>query len=339
MKLKAFSVIFSLFIVGLYAASVTDLPPATQPAELPAPIEKKTTTTVAPSTTTVSTSTTEAPTESTTAIPTSTTTPSPAPTTPTTTAATTTEAPTTTVTPTPTTTTTTPAPTPAPVPGKPQEGKYVVSNGTTSCILLQFAAQLNVSYYDEKAGVQYKIYNIPGATGDKFKEAEGNCGNTSQFIVIEWTEADEKNTLKLTFSLNETAKEFSLTESVFNLSTKIVPGSNNRTILYYVGNTFEAPKDKSYHCTRVQTLNLTDTDHVTNTTVPSGTVSVSSILVQAFHLGDKQEFSTAIDCDAINTPDIVPIAVGIALIALVVVVLIAYLVGRRRAAAHGYVSM
>lgn len=37
--------------------------------------------------------------------------------------------------------------------------------------------------------------------------------------------------------------------------------------------------------------------------------------------------------------DIVPIAVGIALIALVVVVLIAYLVGRRRAAARGYVSM
>lgn len=37
--------------------------------------------------------------------------------------------------------------------------------------------------------------------------------------------------------------------------------------------------------------------------------------------------------------DIVPIAVGCALIALVIVVLIAYLVGRRRAQARGYVSM
>lgn len=37
--------------------------------------------------------------------------------------------------------------------------------------------------------------------------------------------------------------------------------------------------------------------------------------------------------------DIVPLAVGIALVALVVVVLIAYLVGRRRAQARGYVSM
>lgn len=37
--------------------------------------------------------------------------------------------------------------------------------------------------------------------------------------------------------------------------------------------------------------------------------------------------------------DIVPIAVGIALIALVIIVLIAYVIGRRRSQSHGYVSM
>lgn len=37
--------------------------------------------------------------------------------------------------------------------------------------------------------------------------------------------------------------------------------------------------------------------------------------------------------------DYVPVAVGISLIALVVIVLIGYLVGRRRAQASGYVSM
>lgn len=41
---------------------------------------------------------------------------------------------------------TTPAPTPAPVIGKPDEAKYVVTEGNTSCILVQFATQLNVSY-------------------------------------------------------------------------------------------------------------------------------------------------------------------------------------------------
>lgn len=152
---------------------------------------------------------------------------------------------------------------------------------------------------EEKKSLQYKVYNIPG-TADKFNGADGTCGNTTQNIVIKFGETSENNTLSLTFKLNATTKEFSLTESVFNLSTNIVPGSDNRTILYYVGKTFEAPKDKSYHCTRVQTLNLTDTDQANANVV--GTVSVSGVLVEAFHTGDKQEFSTAVDCDAINTP-------------------------------------
>lgn len=40
-----------------------------------------------------------------------------------------------------------------------------------------------------------------------------------------------------------------------------------------------------------------------------------------------------------DTPDVVPIAVGCALAALVIIVLIAYLIGRRRGQARGYLSM
>ncbi|GIX75526.1 hypothetical protein CEXT_330101 [Caerostris extrusa] len=49
---------------------------------------------------------------------------------------------------------------------------------------------------------------------------------------------------------------------------------------------------------------------------------------------------TAEECEADNkVNDIVPIAVGIALLALVVVVLIAYFVGRRRSRQKGYQSV
>lgn len=44
------------------------------------------------------------------------------------------------------------------------------------------------------------------------------------------------------------------------------------------------------------------------------------------------------DCK-LDTPDIVPIAVGCALAALVIIVLIAYLIGRKRSQARGYLSM
>lgn len=92
----------------------------------------------------------------------------------------------------------------------------------------------------------------------------------------------------------------------------------------------------SYHCTRVQTLHLTGS--ATSTDVIAS-VAISHVQLEAFHRQKNDLFSTAKDCDAIDTPDIVPIAVGCALAALVVVVLIAYLVGRRRAQARGYLSM
>lgn len=50
-------------------------------------------------------------------------------------------------------------------------------------------------------------------------------------------------------------------------------------------------------------------------------------------------FVTAQECEESETPGIVPIAVGCSLAALIILVLIAYLVGRRRSQARGYLSM
>jgi len=49
--------------------------------------------------------------------------------------------------------------------------------------------------------------------------------------------------------------------------------------------------------------------------------------------------SLAEDCEKSSSSDIVPIAVGCALVGLVAIVLIAYLVGRRRSQTRGYLSM
>lgn len=86
----------------------------------------------------------------------------------------------------------------------------------------------------------------------------------------------------------------------------------------------------------MQTLNLTANETSTNAIA---SLRLSHVQLEAFSTTEGIHFSQANDCDAIDTPDIVPIAVGIALTALVAVVLVAYLVGRRRAQARGYVSM
>lgn len=54
---------------------------------------------------------------------------------------------------------------------------------------------------------------------------------------------------------------------------------------------------------------------------------------------DFNSFFTAEDCAPHETPDVVPIAVGCALVVLIIIVLVAYLIGRRRNQARGYLSM
>lgn len=76
-----------------------------------------------------------------------------------------------------------------------------------------------------------------------------------------------------------------------------------------------------------------------DTNKKSSQLIISKVMLEAFHTKQDAIFSNAKDCDAIDTQDIVPIAVGCALVALIVIVLIAYLVGRRRSQARGYLSM
>lgn len=99
---------------------------------------------------------------------------------------------------------------------------------------------------------------------------------------------------------------------------------------------FTTPEETSYYCTKAQRFNLTDTEKSNNTVA---SVQLAHSQIEAYHTKKNNEFSTAKDCDSIDTPDIVPITVGCALAALVIIVLIAYLVGRRRALQRGYTSM
>lgn len=97
------------------------------------------------------------------------------------------------------------------------------------------------------------------------------------------------------------------------------------------------PQGMSYHCNRQQSFNATE---ATDTNKLPATIALSKVQWQAFHDRDSDGYDLAKDCDANDTPDIVPIAVGCALAGLVVVVLLGYLVGRRRSQNRGgYLSM
>lgn len=103
------------------------------------------------------------------------------------------------------------------------------------------------------------------------------------------------------------------------------------TIAYSLASeSFDVPSNFSYHCTHVQKLNGTDEQSF---------FLISKVQFEAFRHDNTHKFSVAKDCDSTIPADIVPIAVGISLIALIVVVLIAYIVGRRRQQARGYLNI
>lgn len=64
----------------------------------------------------------------------------------------------------------------------------------------------------------------------------------------------------------------------------------------------------SYHCNKVQTIALTSVTDSKQATIANA--SISHVQFEAFHKQNTNQFSTARDCEAIDTPDIVPIAVG-----------------------------
>jgi len=109
---------------------------------------------------------------------------------------------------------------------------------------------------------------------------------------------------------------------------------------------FHTPNDKSYLCADVGEISLLSQMKWNYTKmaphdVENTTVSALHVQFDAFRNianGDPEKFRTSIDCDY-QPNDIVPIAVGVALAALVVAVLIAYMVGRRRNRQAGYQSV
>lgn len=197
--------------------------------------------------TTPRTTTTSSTTPSTTTI--SSTTPS------TTTTSSTTPSPTTTSTPytstTPATTSTTAKPLPNPE----------IGTWNSSCIKLQLAAQLSFEYNTIDNKTKQAKYNLPVKT---IVESDDDCKNftETQNIVLHWIDdaTKEENSFKLSFYKNGS------TVGLGHLVIKIQPNTifsdaKNDTVqlVYNSNSTFITPLHMSYHCTREQTLNLTET--------------------------------------------------------------------------------
>ncbi|KAH8410245.1 hypothetical protein KR009_009854, partial [Drosophila setifemur] len=252
---------------------------------------------------------------------TSTTSPKPTTTTSTTT---TTEAPKTTTTPAPVPTTTH-APQPYPAPS--------VGTWNATCILLKMAAQLNFTYETKDGNLTHGLYNIPSnaSIGDHVCDSD-----VYQTIQLSWGPNTSVQSMLLQFNKKNGTVLNSIQIHLSVLSEDFPDAKENQTLqLLHRSEEFKVPEKMSYHCTRVQKFNMTET---VDSKPEVGWLSVSQVQVEAFRVANETGFSTVHDCDSSETSDVVPIAVGIALAGLILVVLISYLCARRRSTSRGYVS-
>ncbi|XP_066435774.1 lysosome-associated membrane glycoprotein 1 [Eleutherodactylus coqui] len=209
------------------------------------------------------------------------------------------------------------APTTPPVnPKTPDTGNYRV-NGTSgaACILAKMGLQLNITYKKKDGKEASFRFNID----PKLVTVSGSCSNTSALLRL----SSDNLALLFTFTLNTTANKFYLGRVSLNTS---VPDAAEPNFVVDSGSLsfLETATHKSYKCNTKETLKITD----------KFSMDTYSLHVQAFDV-EENKFGPAVECADDQNGMLVPIVVGAALAGLVLIVLIAYLIGRKRSHA-GY---
>uniref|UniRef100_H3C1N9 Lysosome-associated membrane glycoprotein 1 n=1 Tax=Tetraodon nigroviridis TaxID=99883 RepID=H3C1N9_TETNG len=207
-------------------------------------------------------------------------------------------------------------------PGRPEKGTYQVtsSNGTV-CLLASMGIQLNVTYNSTSQNKVGRSMNIqPNLTS-----SSGSC-NTSSALLKLTTDA-EKTNLTFIFTLNATSNKYHLSEVSLTAAWPDMKAlelfvAQNQSLDYLRGTL-----GFSYMCREMQTLGV----------APDFAINTFQVQVQPFGVNGTQ-FAAAEECQLDEDNMLIPIVVGVALAGLVLVVLLAYLIGRKRSHA-GYQSI
>lgn len=214
----------------------------------------------------------------------------------------------------------TPAPTPTHAPAPPSDPpvvQYVVNGSSGPCLLAKVGLQMNVTYITKDGKNGTYVFNIDS----KGVAVDGNCTNTTASLFL----SSGSVHLTFNFTLNNSLDVFYLDGVSLNTD---LPADANDTRSFHAENSslnyMQTNAHKSFKCNSKQPLQITS----------NFTVNTYNLQVQAFNI-DGTKFATPVECSLDENGMLVPIVVGAALAGLVLIVLIAYLIGRKRSHA-GY---
>ncbi|KAM6253478.1 lysosome-associated membrane glycoprotein 2 [Porphyrio hochstetteri] len=209
------------------------------------------------------------------------------------------------------------APTTSPKPVEnPDTGNYSLKSGNKTCLLATVGLQLNISQ-DKPL-----LINI----NPKTTSADGTCGNTTATLRLN----DGNSTLiGFTFVVKNTSagvQKFYLKEvnvTLLNrLNGSVISSADNSNFSQW-----DAYLGSSYMCRKEQTLQISE-----DLQVHTFNLWVQPFLVKA------NKFSTAQECSLDDDSILIPIVVGAALAGLIAIIVVAYIIGRRKSYA-GYQTL
>jgi len=243
------------------------------------------------------------------------------------------------------------------------------------CILVRMAAQISV-HPDKKMPNQTVSEDVPVSA---LVSPKSTCefNNNTQVMILHWGSEDQNNpgvllnrNLTMIFALNKTtippSYGVSKINAVYELRTynktinQTQPDKNttipvNITVTDFISMTtfamnprqFVVPQNRSYLCMNAGSESLEAELHSSDENsgdpgnkLANATLTIKLAQFDAFrsHSLPDGVFQTPSDC-SYRPNDVVPIIVGCALAGMVVMVLVAYMVGRSRSRARGYMSV
>jgi len=244
------------------------------------------------------------------------------------------------------------------------------------CIIVKMATQLTLS--PDKANANTTItLDIPvSATVSPTSSCLPPDSNTTQLFTLEWSDDNPDQTsdvktlnrnLTLHFSINQTSSSYGVSKisAVYEHRTYLIQVNTtnpdntttvvNQTVLEYISMStftmnpweFLVPENRSYLCMDVGSKSMTAELHKSTEAggapgerLANSTLTAKKVQFDAFRSASAppNEFQLPSDC-SYRPNDIVPIIVGCALAGMVLMVLVAYMVGRSRSRARGYMSV
>ncbi|XP_070770882.1 lysosome-associated membrane glycoprotein 1b [Enoplosus armatus] len=202
--------------------------------------------------------------------------------------------------------------------GRPERGNYrVTSSNGTVCLLASMGLQFNITF--NSVSLNKTVQDVVNLQPNVSK-ISGSCDSDSASLRL--SSDAEKTNLTFVFTLNTTSNKYHLSEVSLSAAwpdMKEPFSAQNRSLDYLRGTL-----GFSYMCREAQTLSVAE----------DLSINTFQVQVQPFGLTGDQ-FGAAEECQLDEDDMLIPIIVGVALAGLVLVVLLAYLIGRKRSHA-GY---